>query len=236
MARQLTFPHVKRTARRAMLAYVGKHAARYTRFAEAIKPDLSNPEHIRSRVAFAILSANTPFDRSVQALAYCQGTGWIPDPFVLAGMGLVPSKAGYVRKLREQSFDLLRGTVQTLEHGNWVETPEAWNDYRLRLRFGTPGLGLAKASFAACLLYPLDADLACIDTWVQRVILGHTKFHSLSLHRYQQCEAWIRRIARRYHVPTFVAQWLIWDSARGTVETHNIFPGRHKGTEWMLDA
>jgi thermostable 8-oxoguanine DNA glycosylase len=99
----------------------------------------------------------------------------------------------------------------------------------MELKRRVKGLGLAKASFAACLLYPLDADLACVDTWIQKVFLGHTGFKSLSLGDYLLVESKIRTYANCFNVSTFVAQWLIWDHARGgAANAHAIFPGGHK--------
>ena len=102
----------------------------------------------------------------------------------------------------------------------------------MRLQKEVLGLGLAKASFAACLLYPLDADLACIDTWIQKVFLGNTGFKSLGLADYLLVESKIRTFANCFGVSTFLAQWLIWDHARGgSANSHSIFPGSHKTGE-----
>jgi thermostable 8-oxoguanine DNA glycosylase len=97
----------------------------------------------------------------------------------------------------------------------------------MRLK-GIAGLGLAKASFAACLLYPLEADLACIDTHIQKVYLGFDRFRSLNHATYCAVEEQIRELAQRVGISTFLAQWLIWDFSRGTVSSHDIFPGGHK--------
>ncbi len=63
---------------------------------------------------------------------------------------------------------------------------------------------------------------------MQKVYLGHSSFKSLSRDVYRACEAKVRKVAKRFGVCTFVAQWLIWDHVRGKVETHAIFPGAHK--------
>ena len=100
---------------------------------------------------------------------------------------------------------------------------ESHHEQRLRL-VGVPGLALTKASFAVALLDPLRADVACIDTHMQRVYLGYRGFKSLKLREYLGVESKVRGVAQRHRVSTFVAQWAIWDHARGKVTTHAIFP------------
>jgi thermostable 8-oxoguanine DNA glycosylase len=220
---QLTMPVVRRAVRADIHRYCQVNGARYRRFAERITPDVAQPDAIYTRVAFAILSANAPFERTVDSLAYCHDTHWRPDPFVLASQGMVPAKARYITAMAARS---------SLEYLRRAE--ETWDAYRGRLQATTPGLGMAKASFAACLVYPLTADLACVDTWIQRVVLGTVGFQKISAARYRRIEAWVRRIARRHGLPTFVTQWLIWDHARGVVSDHAIFPMTHKGTEALV--
>jgi hypothetical protein len=72
------------------------------------------------------------------------------------------------------------------------------------------------------------ADVACIDTWIQKTFLGHTGFRALSLKDYCEVEEKSRSYARKFDVNTFLAQWLIWDFARGESNNHDIFPGNHK--------
>ena len=100
--------------------------------------------------------------------------------------------------------------------------------HRLRLRHDVSGLGLCKASFASALLEPMTADVACIDTHMQKVYFGSRGFRTLSLDVYLGAEAKVRAVGERHEVSTFVAQWLIWDHVRGVVEPHAIFPGAHK--------
>lgn len=220
MPSQMGLPEVKRAVRERIHQYCREHGDQYCRFAERIRPDYTDETAIYTRVAFAILSANSPFQASVDALQYCHATGWRPDVFTLGAMRMIPRKAEYIRAMAARPATSFLRTFG-----------ESWDTYRVRLEDTTPGLGLAKASFAACLLYPMVADLACIDTWMQKVILGRPSFTRLSQHRYRQAESWIRRIARRHGLPTFVTQWLIWDHARGSgANDHNIFPGLHKDT------
>jgi len=134
------------------------------------------------------------------------------------GFGMVPNNAEYLNELSEKhhKFGLLKC---------WNET---WLEYRLRLKNTVKGLGLAKASFAASLIYPLESDLACLDTWMQKHFLRRN-FKQLGLKDYLAIEQKVRAKARKYGINTFLCQWLIWDSLRGNKNNHAVFPGSHKG-------
>ena len=210
--------HAFREHQRVLTRYIQTNKARYTQFARAITSNLDNPNDVWDRLAFAILSAHAPFDASVQALQYAASCRGHATPHALAQwQGMYPKKAKYLNTL-----PLGVGIGALLKNG------DTWFDYRLRLQATVKGLGLAKASFAASLLYPLESDLACIDTHMQRVYLGTSSFHSLPLRAYLTVEGKVRRLGQETGVNTFLAQWLIWDCARGTVSDHAVFPGQHK--------
>lgn len=207
---------------RRIVAYMAENRDKYEVFARTIAPNLDADADIYARIAFAILSANAPFDDSVKALnvavkRFAAGKSIKPEDIVYFKM--VPAKAKYLNRLGRFNLQTLRK-----QHG------EDWHEYRMRLKSKVLGLGLAKASFAACLLYPLEADLACVDTWIQKVFLGNSSFKSLGVSDYLLVESKIRTYAACFGVSTFIAQWLIWDFARGgTANNHSIFPGSHKG-------
>jgi thermostable 8-oxoguanine DNA glycosylase len=205
--------------RQSIERYVTAMAPQYVKAARKITPDHGDPVQVWSRLAFAILSANTPFQDSVDALKYAMANRGKVTGQALAQFKCTPSKADYLNNLPDDKrvFVYLR------------QTDESWNTYRLRLKKNVAGLGLAKASFAAALLYPLEADVACLDTHMQTIYLGLKGFHTLSLATYHYVEAQLRELAQRARINTFLAQWLVWDYTRGIVSDHDIFPGAHKG-------
>lgn len=80
-------------------------------------------------------------------------------------------------------------------------------------------------------IYPLTADLACLDTWMLKQFHLDTSLNGrMTWGEYCAVEAKIRKHAKRWKVGTFVAQWMIWDHARGSVESHSTLalPGGHK--------
>lgn len=205
---------------RRIVAYIFANKLKYEGFAQVITPDLTSPDAIYSRIAFAILSANSPFEDSVKALAVAMKNKGKVAPGDIVWFKQVPAKA----KFLNEAWRLISAKPSQF----LKENDETWHSYRLRLKLSFKGLGLAKSSFAACLLYPMQADIACVDTWIQKVFLGHTGFKSLGLSDYLLVESKIRTYANCFGISTFLAQWLIWDHARGNVSTHAIFPGSHK--------
>ena len=206
---------------RRIAHYCLNNKDKYVGMAKMITPDLSDKEAVYARIAFAILSANAPFDDAVKALGVAIKKKDKLQWRDIVWYKQVPAKAKYC----VEAWRLIRQDSCIATKDN----DESWHEYRLRLKREFKGLGLAKASFAACLLYPLEADLACVDTWIQKVFLGHTGFKSLGLRDYLTVEAKIRTYAACFDVSTFIAQWLIWDHARGGVaNSHAIFPGSHK--------
>lgn len=212
-----------RLHRKSILKYGRENKRAYVKAARALDSNLKGPERetrIRERIAFAILSANAPFDSTVEALSYAHkvGLGAVEEQ-TLAKFRMVPFKARAIRELASRPIrDLVRGRG------------ERWDAYRERLMRTTPGLGRAKAAFAVSLLYPTTADVACLDTWMCKVYLGTDAFKSLRREQYEQVESEVRKVRNALALPsTFLAQWIIWDYARGEkVNAHAVFPGMHK--------
>ena len=184
--------------------YMRQHRALYVGFARGIAPDLHRADDVWDRLAFAILTANTTVGAALRAFRIARlFRGLPPVPPV---QGIVPVRRAYVNRLPlgdAALFALLR------------RTDEPWPVYRGRLVASVPGLGLTKASYAACLLYPLDAEVACLDTWVQRVFLHTTSFIWLRRDEYEAVERELIQLARRHGVCLALAQWMVWDWVRG---------------------
>ncbi|RJQ37467.1 MAG: hypothetical protein C4555_06435 [Dehalococcoidia bacterium] len=197
----------------AGLAYLQQHRRRYLTWAKAIEPDLTDPAQVWERLAFSILSANAKFENAAQALAYARQHRGMVEPVRLAGFGggITRSRALFINALPsgQAVLDLLKGA------------DESWSDYRLRLT-KVSGLGMAKASFAACLLYPLESEVCCLDIWMLK-LLGERAPSRWRRGRYEALEAQIKAVARHVKLALFPAQWALWDHIRGHMEPHKIF-------------
>lgn len=209
------------------IAFVAANRRRYRAMARAIDPDRSCRAAVWQRLAWAILTANATYESTIEALRRCAACGYGNDPLpprALAGIpGMVPAKVDYLNVLPvgDGIFGLLRRPVWF--GGDRRVPEEPWDAYRLRLRRDVVGLELTKASYAACMLYPLDADVACVDTWIQKIFTWTTRFRPLSLDEYRAIEAAVRVIARPAGVSTALCQWMLWDCVRGTTTDQRVF-------------
>ena len=129
-----------RNRRKAIHAYLANNREKYIAFADMLRPNLSNEHDIFARIAFAILSANAPFEDSVKALGYCverYRNNQDISRRQLVTFNMIPVKADWLNLLAQ---DNLKGFRRT--------SGETWNSYRLRLRKEIKGLGLTQASFS----------------------------------------------------------------------------------------
>jgi hypothetical protein len=217
------------TIERAVRTYCENNGETYYRMASAISPDLSNWRTAWDRVAFAILSAHVRFDSAYKALELCIAARDNPltaedNYHYAAAKGIRLQQIEWVRRL-PSPYNADHSWIEFTRSGTATNSPEPWHDYRLRLQRSFRGLGIAKATFAACLMYPLQADLACVDVHIHRLFTGIQKApHDMSLKYYLEIEDSVRAVGRDVGLPTFLTQWATWDWARGHIETHDIFP------------
>lgn len=213
---QQELPVISEYARQIALTrvhtYLALNLVQYQRFAAYNMPNLRQWEDIWDRIAFAILTADTHVDHAVAAFHAMRRERNLPHrnhKFT----GITHVRANYV-------IGLPRGPVCL----TWKKKRgETWHTYRLRLQASIQGLGLTKASYAATLLYPLHADVACLDLWMQRLLRGKVNA-SPSLLFYTAMEEDVRRnYARPYGIGTGLAQWILWDFARTRQPTDQRF-------------
>lgn len=222
--------YIGREWRERIEKYAQRNRNKYLAFARYIEPTDYNAEEVYRRVAFSILSVQTRFDLGCAVFDTVAGLSWADrgnysilkaavKPLIYQEVKATGLLIAADKCQRGQSF-YLRNEV------------ESWDAYRRRLARTVYGLGKAKGSFLACLLYPLQADIACLDTWVlKRFGFPPEKNGHLTWPEYLIVEKEIRKLARKWDVSTFVAHWIIWDTDRGEVQSHSIIPGGHKGTE-----
>ena len=85
---------------------------------------------------------------------------------------------------------------------------EGWSEWRDRLAKKTLGLGKAKTSFAIEMLYPLEAQVVCMDTHLLQVYGIKIK---QALKYYEDAENdWLARCKEKSVAP-YVARCLYWD-------------------------
>lgn len=213
---QLVFRSIEQEAERetfrAAREYLAIYRSRYLYLASEIEPDLTEWTEVWDRMAFAILSANTTVDLAVRAFREIRHyRGCMPPGYQWPG--IVPDRVRYVNALPTGPVCL-----------QFLRRPrESWDTYRLRIRADVWGLELTKASFAVCLLYPFQADVACLDVWMQRLLTHQVNVHP-SLTWYRRLEARIRReFAWPFRMSTALTQWALWDFVRRSGPTSQQF-------------
>lgn len=89
---------------------------------------------------------------------------------------------------------------------------EEWTQYRNRIEKTIVGLGMAKSSFSVEMLYPVDAQITCLDTHIfQFYGLNQTKDSK----RYEELEKHWIRMCFEYNVAPYVARCIYWDRKQG---------------------
>jgi hypothetical protein len=212
--------HISAADYRPIHAYLRKKAPQFRVYSLGIKPDHADRRAVLSRVSFAILSANCPFEQSVKALDYVLETDFQPDEERMGEFRCIPEKAAWIRAIAARPFQ-----------GFLRHESETWQTYRERIMRTTPGLGRCKASFAVALLYPDTANVVVIDTWICKTYFGTDAFVSISKHNYERVERDVIRIGKAHGLCGFQAHWAIWAFSSGIEHDHDIFPGGHKDAE-----
>lgn len=214
--------------------YASRNRSKYLGFARFIEPTDYNAEEVYRRVAFSILSVQAPFDLGCAAFNTVAGLSW----HARENYDILKAAVGSLIYQEVKATGLLLAAGQCAKsngHTLYLKAePETWDTYRRRIARTVYGLGKAKGSFLACLLYPLQADIACLDTWIlRRFGFPPEKNGHLTWEEYLGAEKQIRKLAQKWDVSTFIAQWIIWDADRGSTQDHSLLgmPGAHKGGE-----
>lgn len=211
---------------------LGDLAYAYRQLGECLQPKRLDKDAVVRAFSFAIVSAHTPFHEAIQAWQTLNAIDWHEWP-----LWERDAVAGACERLNERANKAaalieLTGKVAERPAGYYLRgRHESWQSYRERVRREVQGLGRAKASFAVCLLYPTTADICCLDTHMQQ-LLGRVEGKDWSarpctVHRrsYEHLEAQVRRWGKRYGLPAFLAQWVLWDLKRGKTEMHDALWG-----------
>ena len=88
------------------------------------------------------------------------------------------------------------------------DSGEGWVEWRNRLAKKILGLGKAKTSFAIEMLYPMEAEVSCLDTHLLQFYGIETKKANKY---YEEAESdWMSRCKER-DIPSYVARCIYWD-------------------------
>lgn len=199
----------------------------YDAYANAIYPQGVKEESTYWRIVFSLLSVFTSLNANEAAYKVLREC----PSHVLRSDGLLARTLSGVRGVYKRYSALAFPNTKARyisaftqaywsRHGvGYLPTPHDLNHYRHNLAEQIHGLSMAKASFAAALMYPTVSDVVCIDRHIARM-LGHTRT-SFRKGEYQELEQRIVNIGRQCGYPGFVTQWCLWDALRGSDEPHS---------------
>ena len=160
------------------------------------------------RYVFAFLSVHTTWENNCKAYNILKDFNkWKDDEALLhkklvqSGVGMQNNRTKYLNKfIKEFWADQAKFVVK--------EDGESWTEWRDRLVKSILGLGKAKVSFALEMMYPVEAQVACMDTHLFQV---YGLDQSKDSKHYNKIEAdWVDRSNKRGLAP-YMARCLYWD-------------------------
>jgi thermostable 8-oxoguanine DNA glycosylase len=184
-----------------------------TAYWSALKP-LNDTERFQ-RALFAYTSVHTSWKSNIAAYSLIKNWwAWINQWEILDA------------KLRQSGAGLYNNRVRFIKDFTtkyWSDPcsyhkaeQESWTQYRNRIEKTILGLGMAKSSFFIEMLYPVEAEITCLDTHLFQLYgLDQSKNAKL----YQDIEAHWVRMCFEYKVPCYVARCIYWDRKQGYTDS-----------------
>ena len=85
---------------------------------------------------------------------------------------------------------------------------ESWTQCRDRIEKNINGLGFAKSSFSLEMIYPLNAEISCMDVHLFRLYgLNQSK----DLKQYKKIESHWVKWSKMFNVPSYIARAIYWN-------------------------
>jgi hypothetical protein len=170
-----------------------------------IIPDSS--EEVFKRYLFAFLSVHTTYERNMEAYKLTKDWyNWFNKEDVLldrlkqSGAGLFNNRTKYISAF---AVDYWSDSKKYQKQQN-----ESWIECRDRIEKLITGLGIAKSSFALEMIYPLSAQLTCLDVHLFRFYgLDQTKDRRL----YKTIEQHWINWSKMFNMPPYIARAIYWN-------------------------
>jgi len=183
-----------------------KEISDYTNYWSQLQPRFIDEAF--KRYVFAFLSVHTTWENNCKAYNILKDFSKWKDDEALLHKKLVQSRAGMHNNRTRYLIKFIKDFWSDQAAFVVKEDDESWTEWRDRLTKSILGLGKAKTSFALEMMYPVDAQVACMDTHLFKVYgLDQTKDSK----HYHQIEAdWVERSNKRGLAP-YMARCLYWD-------------------------
>lgn len=193
------------------LEYADRNRQRYLDWCGGVE---SGPFDAVDKLEFAVISAHTRFDFSIDGFLASRGIDNVQDLGNALAYSRVTApgfKAAAILNLRDMVL-----------YGDTPLPNRCYQDYRREWKL--PGLGHCKLSFGACLIDPMGANVVCLDTHILQVYMGRMPSKSevgrcyRRLDVYEGIEAQLLAEAVEVGLPPFAYQWAVWDWKRARVD------------------
>ena len=216
---------VTATTKATRQGYVTQNMGMYWDFLTEID---NGPFSDIEKMAFAAISANTAMDGAIDgfiATLNKVGVTEIAEALLFWGVNAPYKKAAYVAGIREVPDYMMPNPDMDMVQQRELYVPEI------------AGLGYAKYSFAACLIWPFESTIVCIDTHMYQTLTGRIPHKGVygrskkALSDYVELEDILRQEAAEIQAPMFLYQWAVWDLQRkisqgSPVELHDFLWSR----------
>ena len=159
------------------------------------------------RYLFAFLSVHTTWENNVNAYKLIQDYDqWINDNsslynlLIKSGVGLQNQRLRFISKFTTAFW---HNPEFYIKH-----TDETWLDCRKRIEANILGLGLAKSSFALEMIYPMNAEVTCLDTHMFQLYgLNQSKHKRF----YKTLESHWNRCCKSVNISSYIARAIHWN-------------------------
>jgi hypothetical protein len=170
-----------------------------------------NDSEIFQRFLFAFMSVHTSWKSNISGYKLIKNWWeWINQWDILdsrikeSGAGLYNNRVRFIKDFTQRYWS--NPCFYKKAKG------EAWATYRNRIERTILGLGMAKSSFSIEMLYPVTAQIVCLDTHLFQLYgLDQTKDSK----RYQEIEKHWVRMCFEYQVSPYIARCIYWDRKQG---------------------
>jgi hypothetical protein len=198
------------TATKALESINPSDLVEYHRYFDTIRP--ADDVEIFRRGLFAFASVHTTYRKNVDLFALLWDLEWVNSKTELRARieesraGLSNNRTKYIWQFAASYW---KDPTQYLRFEN-----ETWPEYRDRVESMTLGLGHAKTSFYAELIYFHDARVVCGDTHQLQLYglkgnssPGRKTMDYVERHWVEECS--------RLNIPPVSARWYLWDRKQG---------------------
>lgn len=172
-------------------------------------------EDVFKRYLFTFCSVHTTWSGNLRGYNALKDLGWLRDKNDLrerltkARCGMQNARTKFIWDFKEKFFD---------DPKYFYEMNDAsWTDFRNKLVKEINGIGMAKVSFVLEMIYPLEAQISCLDTHsIQLYELPVVAFKSKKeVELYQEVEKhWVDK-SNEYNVSAYVSRSIFWDLKQG---------------------